>query len=110
MRVAGIAPQFTATNGFSLRGERLWIARATISLPVPLSPLMTTLAFEGATFFTSSKTRCIAGPEPIMSVPGARAARRRRSSCTSRIVSFFSRARSSTSRRRGTSSGFSMKS
>ena len=35
MRVAGIAPQLTATNGFSLRGERLWIARATISLPVP---------------------------------------------------------------------------
>jgi hypothetical protein len=86
------------------------MARATTSLPVPLSPAMTTLAFEGATRFTRSKTRCMAGPEPIMSVPGASAAMRRRSSWTSRIVSFFSRARSRTMRSRGTSSGFSMKS
>ena len=86
------------------------MARATTSLPVPLSPVMTTLAFEEATRRTRSKTFRMAGPEPITSVPGASAARRRRSTWTSRSVSFFSSARSSTSRRRGTSSGFSMKS
>ena len=105
-----MAEQLSAMKGLSLRGDRLWMARATTSLPVPLSPLMTTLAVEGETFFTSSKTFCMAGPEPIMSVPGASAASRRRRSCTSRMVSFFSSARSSTIRSRGTSSGFSMKS
>ena len=37
-RSAGMAAQLTATQGFSLRGEWEWIARATTSLPVPLSP------------------------------------------------------------------------
>ncbi len=105
-----MAPQLRAMKGFSLRAESEWTARATTSLPVPLSPVSTTLALAGATFFTSSNTRCMAGPEPIMSVPGASAARRLRRSCTSRIVSFFSSARSSTTRSRDTSSGFSMKS
>src|SRR6266496_6464901 len=45
MSVAGIAEQLRARNAFSFRGERLWMARATTSLPVPLSPVMTTLAF-----------------------------------------------------------------
>ena len=49
-----MAEQLSARNGLSLRGERLWMARATISLPVPLSPEITTLAVDGATFFTSS--------------------------------------------------------
>ena len=35
MRVAGMEAQLMATNGLSRRGERLWMARATISLPVP---------------------------------------------------------------------------
>ncbi len=54
MSVAGMAEQFRATKGLSLRGERLWMARATTSFPVPLSPAMTTLAFEGETRFTRS--------------------------------------------------------
>ena len=42
--------QLMAMNGLSRRGERLWMARATISLPVPDSPVMATAAFAGATF------------------------------------------------------------
>jgi hypothetical protein len=34
----GMAAQFTSTNGFAARGECLWMARATSSLPVPFSP------------------------------------------------------------------------
>ncbi len=40
---AGSAAQFTFTNGRSLRGERWWIARATSSLPTPLSPRISTV-------------------------------------------------------------------
>src|SRR5207244_1556003 len=49
-----MALQLMAMNGLSLRGLSWWMARATISLPVPLCPVITTLAFEGATFSTSS--------------------------------------------------------
>ena len=35
---AGIAAQLTVTIGLSLRGLMLWIARASSSLPVPVSP------------------------------------------------------------------------
>ena len=38
IRSLEIAPQFTAMKGPAQRGERSWIARATSSLPVPLSP------------------------------------------------------------------------
>ena len=58
--VAGMAAQLMATNGLSRRGERLWMARATSSLPVPDSPVMATLALAGATFSMSSNTRRIA--------------------------------------------------
>ncbi len=34
----GKAPQFTETKGSVARGEQMWTARATSSLPVPLSP------------------------------------------------------------------------
>ena len=37
-----VAPQFTGTNGPRARRERWWMARATSSLPVPLSPAMST--------------------------------------------------------------------
>ena len=38
MRESGIAAQLMAKKGRSLRGLRSWMARATISLPVPDSP------------------------------------------------------------------------
>ena len=37
-RVSDKAPQLIARNGFSARKLSLWIARATSSLPVPVSP------------------------------------------------------------------------
>ena len=42
-RFSGIAPQLTATKGSFFRFERVWIARATSSLPMPLSPWMSTV-------------------------------------------------------------------
>ena len=35
---SGIAAQFTSMNGPRLRRLRVWIVRATSSLPVPFSP------------------------------------------------------------------------
>ena len=59
----GIAPQFTGTNGLSLRGPDSWISRAASSLPVPESPEMCTGACERATLAiicrsSASASRC----------------------------------------------------
>ncbi len=43
------------------------MAREISSLPVPLSPVMRTPAFVGATFSMSWKSRCIAAAFPIIS-------------------------------------------
>ena len=61
MRSRGIAVQFTATKGRSRRGERRWIARATSSLPVPVSPRRSTVASASATCSTIANTSRIAG-------------------------------------------------
>ena len=54
----GMAAQFTFTKGFSRRSEWENTMRATTSLPVPLSPRISTVALVSATcsmvFFTSS--------------------------------------------------------
>ncbi len=47
--VSGRAPRFTDTNGWPHRSLRLWMARAASSLPVPLSPLISTVASLRAT-------------------------------------------------------------
>ena len=47
--VSGMAPQLMATKRCARRGLLWWMARATISLPVPVSPVMSTVAVEGAT-------------------------------------------------------------
>ena len=54
--VGGTAAQLIATNGPRARGLASWIARATSSLPVPVSPVMSTLAALGATRTMSSCT------------------------------------------------------
>src|SRR5882672_3723507 len=46
------AVQLTLINGRSRRGLRLWIARATSSFPVPVSPKMKTVEPVGATTLT----------------------------------------------------------
>ena len=43
------AVQFMATNGLVLRGLLVWMALATSSLPVPVSPWISTVALVGAT-------------------------------------------------------------
>ncbi len=43
------AVQLTATNAPVARGECVWMARATSSLPVPLSPTTSTVDIVGAT-------------------------------------------------------------
>ena len=50
--LSGSAAQLTATNGLPARGLLSWMARATSSLPVPLSPTMSIVAVVGATWAT----------------------------------------------------------
>ena len=52
-RCSESAAQLTEMKGASLRGLWLWIARATNSLPVPDSPVMSTELGVGATFSMS---------------------------------------------------------
>ena len=61
---AGMAPQFTATKGMAARGESSWMARATSSLPVPDSPVRSTVVLVGATLRTWRRTSCSAGDDP----------------------------------------------
>ena len=49
-QVSGIAARFTATKGWARRGLWLWMARATSSLPVPLSAVTSTVAWVCATW------------------------------------------------------------
>ena len=44
-----MAPQFSATKGLFARGDARCTASAASSLPVPLSPVMKTLARDAAT-------------------------------------------------------------
>ena len=41
-----MAAQFSGTKGLAARVDMAWIARAQTSLPVPLSPVMKTVAVE----------------------------------------------------------------
>src|SRR5262245_35092261 len=67
MRAAGIAAQLTLTNGRAARRDRRWMARATSSLPVPVSPLISTVESVGATLLTSARAACRAGEVPTRS-------------------------------------------
>src|SRR5439155_462091 len=73
----GSAPQWIGTNGRSARAERSWMARATSSLPVPLSPSTSTDESVGATRSTTRSTSCMRGLWVWMplkgAAPGARA-------------------------------------
>ncbi len=67
---SGSAAQFTATKGRPARGLSSWSARATTSLPVPLSPRSSTVARLGATWAITCSTACQAGLRPM--TPGKR--------------------------------------
>ena len=65
-RSSGIAPQCTGTSRCNRRRLRAWIACATSSLPVPLSPVTSTVAFVPATRRTMSNTACMLRCRPMM--------------------------------------------
>ena len=48
-RVSGMAAQFTLMSGMSRCALRSWMARASSSLPVPVSPMMSTVLLVSAT-------------------------------------------------------------
>ena len=93
MSSAGIAPQLTGTSGPFARVERRWIAEATSSLPVPLSPSIRTGESDSATRSTSSFTRAICGEVPTSSLTASASPSRVRSVRTSWLRKRFSRSR-----------------
>ncbi len=62
--VGGMLPQSTTTNGPLLRGLASWMALATTSLPVPVSPRMSTDRGVGAMRSRTPKTRRMRGLRP----------------------------------------------
>ena len=78
------APQLTATNGRSARGELKWMARAASSLPVPDSPVTSTVLVVWAIVSISSKTASIVSLRPMMFENWW-------VSCSARLSSTFSR-------------------
>ncbi len=61
----GILEQLTTTKGFWARGLASWIALATSSFPVPLSPVIRTVERAGATCSTRRNTFSIFSDRPI---------------------------------------------
>ena len=59
------AAQLSGTNGLFLRGLLMWMALATSSLPVPLSPVISTVAYVGAIWRSLATTACMAGELPM---------------------------------------------
>ncbi len=64
---SGIAVQLIGTKGFSERSPWKWMARATTSLPVPLSPVISTELRLCEMRLISAKISRIAGLLPISS-------------------------------------------
>ena len=60
-RLSGMAPQFTFIIGLSFLLLQLCIAVDITSLPVPVSPRISTVTSDWATFLASASTSCIAG-------------------------------------------------
>ena len=65
--VSRIAAQLMATNGLLRRFESSWIVRATSSLPVPLSPWISTVHGPAAICRTRWRNCIIAVLEPTSS-------------------------------------------
>ena len=65
--VSTSAAQLTLTSGPARAALAAWIASATSSLPVPLSPRMRTVLFERATLRTAARRPRMAGSSPTIS-------------------------------------------
>ena len=68
-------PRFTLTKARLARGLLRWSASATSSLPVPLSPVISTDAWVAATRPISCSTRSIFGSRPTSDPKSKRASR-----------------------------------
>jgi len=66
MRLSGMAPQLTATRGFFALGEASWSEATASSLPVPLSPVMSTVQVERATRSSVASAARMLGCRPTM--------------------------------------------
>ena len=69
--VSGSPPAFTAMKDFSARSDQSWMSLASRLLPVPGSPVISTLASERATWRAIRTTSCIARELATRSVPSA---------------------------------------
>jgi hypothetical protein len=81
--VSGRAPQLTATNGPLRRGLKEWMVRATLSLPVPVSPRIKTVLGLAATAGKTSNTFCMTGLRLTRSPMRHRPSNSRRNASTS---------------------------
>ena len=99
--------QLSTTNGPSARRDRLWIIRATTSLPEPAAPLISTREPVGDTRSTLARNWTMAWLSPVSVVSGPA---RRRSSAFSRASAAACSARRTISSSRSDWNGFSMKS
>ncbi len=94
-------------NGPSARGLAAWIAWATSSLPVPLSPVISTGTLRGATFPTVLKISSSALLEPTSRSPPGETARptarrsERTSSFRARVARAFSESALTSARAKG---------
>ena len=100
INVSGTAAQFIIMRGSFLRLLRLWISLATSSLPLPLSPWISTVTSVVPTFSILSNTSFIASLWPMISPmpPNRPISKRRRafSSCKASLSeAFFAIIRSS---------------
>ena len=68
---SGIAAQLSFTNGLSARSLAAWMRAAMRSLPVPVSPWISTVAVLGATRSASATTCRIAADAATSSPPAA---------------------------------------
>ena len=64
--LSGRAPAFTGTKGPLARALWAWTARATSSLPTPVSPTISTGASERAATSIWAYTSCMSRLRPIM--------------------------------------------
>ncbi len=74
----GMAAQLKRMRGPAARRLSAWMSEATSSLPVPVSPRMSTVMSFGAIRLAASRRRCIAGDSPTMVRPIALSALSRR--------------------------------
>jgi len=96
--VPGSAAQLTVISARSARRERRWMARATSSLPVPVSPVMSTVESVAATFSRWLIIRRSGFDEPTISSNIERSSSSWRSASFSSWRRLLSRAISSNAR------------